>query len=85
MLSYYKISSFYGKEKANFINSIFVNLIYLILITPGIYFFESPNLSKYWFFTLLIIFTRSSDVISPCLIELTSSTTGVLSDDIDFI
>ena len=56
MLSYYKISSFYGKEKANFINSIFVNLIYLILITPGIYFFESPNLSKYWFFTLLIIY-----------------------------
>ncbi len=56
MLSYYKISSFYGKEKANYINSIFVNLIYLILITPGLYFIESPNLSRYWFFTLLILY-----------------------------
>ena len=56
MLSYYKISSFYGKEKANFINSIFLNLIYLILITPGLYFIESPSLSRYWFFTLLILY-----------------------------
>ena len=56
MLSYYKISSLYGKEKANFINSIIVNLIYLILITPGLYFIESPILSRYWFFTLLILY-----------------------------
>ena len=56
MLSYYKISSFYGKEKSNFINSIFLNLIYLILITPGLYFIESPSLSRYWFFTLLILY-----------------------------
>ena len=56
MLSYYKISSFYGKEKGNFINSIFLNLIYLILITPGLYFIESPSLSRYWFFTLLILY-----------------------------
>ena len=38
------------------INSIFVNLTYLILITPGLYFIESPNLSRYWFFTLLILY-----------------------------
>ena len=56
MLSYYKISSFYGKEKANYINSIFLNLIYLILIIPGLYFIESPSLSRYWFFTLLIFY-----------------------------
>ena len=56
MLSYYKISSFYGKEKGNFINSIFLNLIYLILITPGLYFIESPSLTRYWFFTLLILY-----------------------------
>ena len=56
MLSYYKISSFYGKEKANYINSIFLNLIYLILIIPGLYFIESPSLSRYWFFTLLILY-----------------------------
>ena len=56
MLSYYKISSLYGKEKGNFINSIFLNLIYLILIAPGLYFIESPSLSRYWFFTLLILY-----------------------------
>ena len=56
ILSYYKISSLYGNEKGNFINSIFLNLIYLILITPGLYFIESPSLSRYWFFTLLILY-----------------------------
>ena len=56
MLSYYKISSYYGREKGNFINSIFINLVYLILITPGLYFIESPNLSRYWFFTLLVLY-----------------------------
>ena len=56
MLSYYKVASLYGREKANFINSIFVNLIYLIFIIPGLYFIESPNMSRYWFFTLLILY-----------------------------
>ncbi len=57
MLSYYKISIWCGKRKANFVNSIVINLSYLFLIVPGLYMYENPTLSKYWFFTLLIIYT----------------------------
>ena len=57
MLSYYKISIWCGKRKANFLNSIAINLSYLFLIVPGLYMYENPTLSKYWFFTLLIIYT----------------------------
>ncbi len=56
MLSFYKISTIYGKEKSNFLNSIFVNFNFLILIIPGIYFSDKPDLSKYWFFMLLLIY-----------------------------
>ena len=56
MLSFYKISSIYGKAKGNFLNSVAINFVYLILVTPGLYFIDSPNLSRYWFFILLIIY-----------------------------
>lgn len=57
MLSYYKISTIFGKRKSNYLNSIFINLLYLALITPGIYFLNNPILSRYWFFGLLLIYT----------------------------
>ena len=57
MLSYYKISLIFGKSKGNFLNSIFINSVYLILVLPGLYFIESPLMSKCWFFILLIIYT----------------------------
>ena len=50
MLSYYKISSLFGKDKANFANALIINFVYIILITPGLYFIENPVLSRYWFF-----------------------------------
>ena len=56
MLSYYKISAVYGKEKSNFLNSIFINLVFSTLVLPGLYFMNDPNLSKYWFFILLLIY-----------------------------
>tara|TARA_B100001121_G_scaffold282550_1_gene275991 strand:- start:17 stop:1078 length:1062 start_codon:yes stop_codon:yes gene_type:complete len=56
MLSYYKISSIYGSNKANFLNSIIINFIYLILVSPGLYFMYSPIISRYWFFILLFIY-----------------------------
>ena len=56
MLSYYKISQYFGKERGNFINSIIVNLIYLILIIPGLYFIDNPDLSRYWFYVTLAIY-----------------------------
>ena len=43
MLSYFKISSYYGKYKANYINSLIINLSYLILITTGVIFYEQSN------------------------------------------
>ncbi len=56
MLSFYKISSSFGKIKGNYLNSIIINFFYLILITPGLYFSQDPQLSKYWFFILLLIY-----------------------------
>ena len=56
MLSFYKISIIYGKNKGNYLNSIFINLLYLVLIIPGLYLFNDPQLSRYWFFILLLIY-----------------------------
>ena len=56
MLSYFKISSMYGNNKGNFLNSLIINIVYLILIIPGIYLLENPTLSRYWFFILLVIY-----------------------------
>ena len=56
MLSFYKMSSKYGKHKGNYINSIFINLFFFLLVLPGLYFMENPILSRYWFFSLLIIY-----------------------------
>ena len=56
MLSFYKISSIYGKNKGNYLNSIFINLIYLVLIIPGLYVSNDSQLSRYWFFILLLVY-----------------------------
>ncbi len=57
MLSYYRLSLIYGKTKANYLNSIFINFLYLLLIIPGLYFLNDPFLSRFWFFILLSIYT----------------------------
>ncbi len=56
MLSFYRISKIYGNINGNYLNSLIINLIYFILIMPGLYLSENPTLSKYWFFTLLLIY-----------------------------
>ena len=56
MLSFYKISRIYGKNKGNYLNSIFINLLYLVLIIPGLYVINDPQLSRYWFFILLLVY-----------------------------
>ena len=56
MLVYYKFSAKYGKNRGNYITSIIVNIIYLILLIPGLYFMNNPIFSKYWFFILLVIY-----------------------------
>ena len=56
MLSFYKISSLFGKIKGNYLNSIIINLFYLIIIIPGLYLLHDPQLSRYWFFISLLIY-----------------------------
>ena len=56
MLCFYKIASRYGKDKGNYLTSIIINLLYLVLIIPGLYLLYDPQLSRYWFFTLLLIY-----------------------------
>jgi len=56
MLSFYRISSSYGKNKGNYLNSIIINLFFFILIVPGLYLMHDPQLSRYWFFILLLIY-----------------------------
>ena len=56
MLSFYKISNIYGKDRGNYLNSIIINLLYLALIIPGLYLLNDPQLSRYWFFILLLIY-----------------------------
>ncbi len=56
MLSYFKISPYYGKYKANYMNSLIINLSYLILILPGLYLMNNPILSRYWFFIILLVY-----------------------------
>ena len=56
MLSFYKISRVYGKSKSNYLNSIIINFLYLVLITPGLYLLNDTQLSRYWFFILLFIY-----------------------------
>ena len=56
MLSFYKISRTYGKNKGNYLNSIILNFLYLVLITPGLYVLNDTQLSRYWFFILLFIY-----------------------------
>ena len=44
------------KNKGNYFNSIVINLLYLILIIPGLYLSHDPQLSRYWFFILLLTY-----------------------------
>ena len=36
--------------------AIIVNFLYLVLIIPGLYLLNDPQLSRYWFFILLLIY-----------------------------
>ena len=56
MLSFYKFSGIFGKNKCNYLNSIIINFFYLVLIIPGLHFLYDPQLSRYWFFILLLIY-----------------------------
>ena len=57
MLSFIKISEVFGANKGNYINSIFINFIFCILVLPSTYFADSGLICKYWFFSLIVIYT----------------------------
>jgi UDP-GlcNAc:undecaprenyl-phosphate/decaprenyl-phosphate GlcNAc-1-phosphate transferase len=56
MLTYNKISSIIGKNKGNYINSIIINFVYLSLVLPALVFAKNPVISRYWFFSLIIVY-----------------------------
>tara|TARA_B110000211_G_C13696031_1_gene385278 strand:- start:5 stop:286 length:282 start_codon:yes stop_codon:yes gene_type:complete len=56
MLIYEKISSIFGKDRGNYMNSIVINSVYFILILPAVYFAKDPVISRYWFFSLMAIY-----------------------------
>jgi len=56
MLLFKKISFAFGKDKGNYVNSIIINLVYVLLILPALIFAKDPVISRYWFFSLIIIY-----------------------------
>ena len=57
MLSFIKISEVFGANKGNYINSIFINFIFSILVLPSAYFADNGLICKYWFFSLILIYS----------------------------
>ena len=56
MLIYEKVSFTFGKEKGNYLNSIIINFIYLLFVLPAFIFAKDPMISRFWFFSLIIIY-----------------------------
>ena len=56
MLTFEKISFVFGKDKGNYVNSLIINLAYLSFVLPAFVFAKDPVISRYWFFSLLIIY-----------------------------
>ena len=56
MILYEKISLIVGKEKGNYINSLIINLGYLAFVLPAFVFAKDPVISRYWFFSLMVIY-----------------------------
>ena len=56
MLTYRKVSSIFGKDKGNFMNSVIINFVSIILVLPALVFAKDPVISRYWFFSLIAIY-----------------------------
>ena len=56
MLSYQIMSNKFGRDKGNFLNSMLINFIYLIVVLPALFFAKDPVISRYWFFSLIVIY-----------------------------
>ena len=56
MLVFKKVSFIFGKDKGNYISSLVINLGYLSFILPAFVFAKDPVVSRYWFFSLIVIY-----------------------------
>ena len=56
MLSFQIMFNKFGRDKGNFLNSMLINFIYLILVLPALFFAKDPLISRYWFFSLIVIY-----------------------------
>ncbi len=56
MLTFEKISMIFGKDKGNYLNSVVINLVNFIFILPAFIFAKNPMISRYWFFSLILIY-----------------------------
>ena len=57
MLSFIKISKVFKENKGNYLNSVFINSIFSLLVLPSIYFADNSLICKYWFFSLILIYS----------------------------
>ena len=57
MLVYKYLEKNYPSRNNNHLTSLYLNIVYLILVSPGIYFMHNPLFSRYWFFVLLAFYT----------------------------
>ena len=56
MLTFRKVSSVFGRDKGNYMNSMFINFVSIILVLPALVFAKDPVICRYWFFSLIIIY-----------------------------
>ncbi len=56
MLSYNFLNKSKKFKECNYLNSVIINLIYLCLILPAIFFYDNGFICRYWFFSLLVIY-----------------------------
>ncbi len=56
MLIFKNVSSIFGKDKGNYINSLIINLGYLSVVLPAFIFAKDPVICRYWFFSLMVIY-----------------------------
>ena len=56
MLIHERISSIFGRDKSNYMNSIIINFVYFTLVLPVLIFAKDPIICRYWFFSLIAIY-----------------------------
>ena len=56
MLLYNFLNKSQKFKDSNYLNSVIINLIYICLILPSIFFYDNGFICRYWFFSLLAIY-----------------------------